>query len=110
MAAKQKDNDTRTNAQSSGLESRTYTGAPTWYVAPGSLDNEHFLIVAGHSVAKIRTSNKRTLALIAAAPDLLEACKAWEYARREGGISMVDWFNVAWEKTQSAIAKAEVQP
>lgn len=44
--------------------------------------------------------------LIAAAPDLLAACKAWEYARKEGGISMVDWFNVAWEKTQAAIAKA----
>jgi hypothetical protein len=45
--------------------------------------------------------------LIAAAPDLLEACLAWERARKEGGISMVDWFNVAWEKTQAAIAKAE---
>jgi hypothetical protein len=40
-----------------------------WYLAPGSLKNEHFLIVAGHSVAKVRTSNKRVLELIAAAPE-----------------------------------------
>src|SRR2546430_7568839 len=38
--------------------------------------------------------------------ELLAACKAWEYARKEGGISMVDWFNIAWEKTSAAIAKA----
>ena len=45
--------------------------------------------------------------LIAAAPDLLEALKAWEFARKEGGISHADFFEAAWQKTQAAIAKAE---
>lgn len=67
---------------------------PDWYLAPGSLKNEHFLIVAGHSVAKVRTSNQRVLELIAAAPEtaaerdrlkkqLNQACDTLDFATSE---------------------------
>lgn len=39
--------------------------------------------------------------------DLLEACKAWERARKDGGISHADLYQAAWEKTQAAIARVE---
>jgi hypothetical protein len=39
--------------------------------------------------------------------ELLAACKAWEYARKEGGISHADFYEAAWQKTSAAIAKAE---
>jgi len=45
--------------------------------------------------------------LIAAAPELLAAAKAWELARNNGGISMADLYEAAWQKTQTAIARAE---
>ena len=39
--------------------------------------------------------------------DLLAAAKAWESARNDGGISMADLYEAAWQKTQTAIARAE---
>ena len=45
--------------------------------------------------------------LMVSAPDLLAAAKAWESARNDGGISMADLYETAWQKTQTAIARAE---
>jgi hypothetical protein len=79
-------------------------------------DGKSLIVTAGKSpgssyVANCRfgpTENREANArLIAAAPDLLAACIAWEHARKEGGISMGNWFQVAWNKTEAAIAKAE---
>jgi hypothetical protein len=36
-----------------------------------------------------------------------EAARAFQYARNEGGVSMVDWFAVAWRKTEAALAAWE---
>ncbi len=43
------------------------------------------------------------------APALAEALRAWEYAGNEGGISMVDWFEVARKKTREALAAYEIE-
>lgn len=71
--------------------------------SPGSSGMQNNVCILGNDCEATRADAR----LIAAAPDLLAACKAWEYAGREGGISMVDWFEVAKQKTLAAIAKAE---
>lgn len=38
--------------------------------------------------------------------ELLAACKAWERAREDGGISHADLYEAAWQKTRAAIAAA----
>ncbi len=43
--------------------------------------------------------------LISCAPELLAAAQAWDFARREGGISHADFFEAAWEKTRIALDK-----
>ena len=38
---------------------------------------------------------------------LLDACKAWQRARNDGGISHADLHQTAWTKTQAAIERSE---
>jgi len=120
MAAEQ-NNDTRTNAQSARLESE-HTPGP-WRNERGSIRatiNGEDVQIAGlfrtswtypdqHKNAAIRATEEGDARLIAAAPDMFEALKAWEFARREGGISHADFFEAAWQKTAAAIAKAEAK-
>jgi hypothetical protein len=65
---------------------------------------------SGQVIARVEDVGGPTRAngrLIAAAPELLEACKAYLFASQEGGISHADYFEVARRKIEAAIAKAE---
>lgn len=118
MAA-EKDNDTRTNAQSSGLESR-HTPGPWWSVGTGVLagdKNDPQVIASTETgdVMNVEASEEQeaNARLIAAAPELLAALldcityrgavadRNFEYASRR--------LKAINEIAQSAIALAEVQ-
>jgi hypothetical protein len=39
--------------------------------------------------------------------EMYKALKAWEFARKEGGISHADYFESAWRKTYTILCKLE---
>jgi hypothetical protein len=117
VETKQKDNDTRTNAQSSGLESR-HTPGP-WKVSGCRMARKGFenpMIECGETheplIAELlgqdrawetKIANAR---LIAAAPELLEACKA-AVTQFEANADYAFSDREVIKAIQSAIAKAE---
>ena len=95
----------KTQTPSATAEKSAHT--PTdWYLGDANKDGARCLIVAGHSVGHIFTTNKGVTNLIAAAPELLAALKEIrDILPRK--IFVTGFQNRILNITGAAIAKAE---